>query len=199
MNSSDKQDNKLIRGVVCLLLAVALVVISVFFTSERVTDKTSVNSTMIRYQLEAVEELVTQKFTYTDKGEMSDSRQLFSYDIPLTSHSVQIIYSGVVKAGYDLSAIGIDVDSQGRRILIELPDPVITDNYIDQDSIQYIEKNNIFNPIHPEDVNAFLEELRQGKEEIAVEEGLFTEAEANAKKVITDCLRVFEGYTVEFV
>lgn len=199
MNSTDKQDNKLIRGIVLLLLAVALVVISFFFTSESVKNRNAVNSTLVKYQLESVQDLVFQKFTYTDKAEMSSTRQLFSFDIPLTSHSVQILYSGTVKAGYDLSEIQVDVDTRAQKITIALPEPKITDNYIDQDSIQYIESNNIFNPIHTEEVNAYLTELLTGKEELAIESGLFTETEKNAKEVITRCLSVFDGYSVEFV
>ena len=199
MNSSlDRQDNKLFRGIVLLLLAIALVAISFFFTSESVRNRNSVDSTMIKYQLENIQDLVFQKFTYTEKAEMSDTRHLFSFDIPLTTHSIQVLYSGTVKAGYDLSSVFIEVDNRGQTITIRLPDPVITDNYIDQDSIQYIESNNIFNPISSEEVNSFLEELLKDKEAKAIEAGLFVETEKNAKKMITECLSVFEGYTVRF-
>ena len=199
MNASqEKQDNKLIKGVVMLLLAVALVLISFFLTSERATTKTALSSIIVRYQLDNVRELVTQKFTYTDKAEYKSTRQLFSYDIPLTTKSVQLLYSGTVKAGYDLADVGIKVDNKTRLITIRLGEPVITDNYIDQDSIQTPENNNILNPIRTKEINAFLEQLRQEKEGAAIEAGLFTEAENNAKKVITDCLAVFSEYTVIF-
>ena len=199
MNTSqDKQDNKLLKGVVLLLLAAALVVVAIFFVFDVVSRQSNVSSTMIQYQLDNVQDLVTQKFTYTDKAELSGSRQLLSYDIPFTRHSVQIIYSGVIKAGFDVQDLDIEIEHREHIIYLRLPAVTITDNYILQDSIQYIERNNILNPLHPEEINDFLESLQEGKADAAIEAGLLTEAEKNAKKVISDCLSVFSDYTVQF-
>ncbi len=145
-----------------------------------------ITSTQLQEQLESVRELVTQKYLYTDadRGEYHKT-WLFDWDMPFSDKSFLIRYDGIIKAGIDLNEVKIDVSEDTRTITVTLPPSRITDNNVPQETIETIDiKDGLFNKVTIDDSNALIAERKQIMEQKAIERGLLTDADAEAKAVI---------------
>lgn len=167
--------------------------------SEAVTHQVEVTNVTIEHKLQEIGEMATYEYTYTDMTTIKDTRRLFDkVDIPGTTHSMDMKYSGVIKVGYEVA--NIQVKMNGNKIKIELPEAQVLDNYINDEDVEFLnENNNPFNPIEPEEGYKYLPEEKQRQLEMAEEEGIYDLAEENAKKTITELLSGYEDYEVEFI
>ena len=52
-----------------------------------------------------------------------------------TTNSIEIKASGVVKVGYDMSKMVINVDNDSSKIYIKLPEIQLNDNYVIWDTV----------------------------------------------------------------
>lgn len=161
-------------------------------------EKKTVTLAEVQHTLEPIGELCTYEYTFTGLDKITDTRQLLGLNIPGTTHSIEIVYSGVIKAGYRVSELGIEVDNDRDVIYITLPSAEITDRYLDEDSLQYTENNNIFNPISGDEITDELAVILDAETRNAEAAGLYGLAEENAKMIISGFLSVFEDYTVIF-
>ena len=187
----------LLFGIVSVLLLVTAGILLFRWIINPVTTEVKVTNKTVRRQLEAVSELVTEKYTYTGFTTITSSRKLFDVEMPGTSHSIHVLYMGVIKIGFDFSNIGLTVDDRTNRIQVVLPDPMVTDNYIDVDSIKCIYDNNLFNPIDENEVNTYLSSVKVEEEKRAKEADIFVKAKEEAKKQIIKFLSsVFEDYEI---
>ena len=196
------------RAVIRLLLICVLVLAGLLawnYYKERLFDaggianhKTELTDSIVKEKLQSIGQLVTYSYEYTDIREIKDSRQIFGMNIPGTTHTIRLAYNGMIKVGYEVSEIGIRVDNENRVIEVILPDPKVTDNYIDMDTLSYAEQNNIFNPIRGEEITGELDEIKRAELERAVEAGIYELAAGNAKAQISGLLEAFDGYTVKF-
>jgi len=161
-----------------------------------------ITTAQIEEQLASVRELVTQKYIYTnaDRGEYNKT-WLWGWDMPFSDKSLLIRYDGTIKAGIDLSAVQVDVDEEKRKVTVILPGSTITDNNVPQDTVQVYEtKDGLFNKVTIDDSNALISEGKKTMEAKAVERGLLTEADAEAKALIKAFLSLIPGmenYTLE--
>ena len=160
--------------------------------------KNELSDTVVMEKLQSMGQLVTYSYEYKNIREIKDSRQIFGLNIPGTTHTIRLAYNGTIKVGFEVSEITVRVDNEEKVIRIALPEPKVTDNYIDMDNLSYAEQNNIFNPIRGEEITGELEGIRQEELEKATEAGIFELAEGNAKSQISGLLEAFEGYTVRF-
>ena len=60
-----------------------------------------------------------------------------------TTNSIEIKASGVVKVGYDMSKMVINVDNDSSKIYIKLPEIQLNDNYVIWDTVTCSESNNL--------------------------------------------------------
>ncbi len=184
------------------IIVIATLKISSIFNGDtpdlEVKHHTDIDVTVIEGKLVACADLVTTKYEYTDVAEVEDYKQIKGKNIPLTGHKIKVSYKGTILAGVDMSKINSKVSILGDKIVIELPEVKIISNAIDQDSIKTIEDNNVFNPIKSDELSKLLAEQEKEQLEIAKEQGLYEQAEKEAKDVIEEQLSVYEGYTVEF-
>ena len=162
------------------------------------SHKTELSDTVVKEKLQSIGQLVTYSYEYTDIREIKDSRQLFGVNIPGTTHTIRLAYNGMIKVGYEVSEIGVRVDNENHVIEVSLPDPKVTDNYIDMDTLSYAEQNNIFNPIRGEEITGELDEIKRAELEKAEQAGIYELAAGNAKAQIGSLLEAFDGYTVKF-
>lgn len=141
---------------------------------------------------------VSQKYQITDK--VTDSNKLFGLDIPFTQNSFWYRYEGMLKAGVNLA--DAEFDLQGTTITVSLAQPYIISNTPDMDASGVLEENNnTLNPIHVEDIDAFLRECAERSRSEAIAGGLLDEARTNAEDDIRSMFLAALGdtYTVEFV
>ncbi len=145
-------------------------------------------------------ELVTasQGYNITDKA--TDVNTFFDlFDIPFTQNSFWYRYVGTIKAGVDLENAGFTLD--GTTITVALDQPYIISNTPNMEESGVLEENNnILNPIHVQDVDAFQRMCVEQSESQVIDGGLMEEARTNAEQDICDMFNAALGdaYTVSF-
>ncbi len=145
-------------------------------------------------------ELVTasQGYNITDKA--TDVNTFFDlFDIPFTQNSFWYRYVGTIKAGVDLENAGFTLD--GTTITVALDQPYIISNTPNMEESGVLEENNnILNPIHVQDVDAFQRMCVEQSESQVIDGGLMEEARTNAEQDIRDMFNAALGdaYTVSF-
>ena len=162
------------------------------------THRERITEVIVEERLEAIGELATYSMVYSGHTEVENARQVLGVSIPGTKHSVKITYSGTVSAGYEIARIRAAVDPDAGVIRLALPEVKVISNEIDEDSLQYEQRNNIFNPIKGDAAANYLEDIRKKELEKAVEMGLYDKARENAEAIIRENLAQFAGYEVVF-
>ena len=190
---------KAIGGIIAILLVCALIFFAGMHFGGRESEPT-ITSTALTQQLQEVNELVTMDYNYTKVGKFENSLQINGWDIPLTSKSFLLTYSGKLSAGIDMSKAEVDVHDQ--VITVRIPEVEIFSNVIDEKSIEvYDETKNIFNPISIKDYTTFATQQKDKVEEEAIENGFLSEAATKAQSAIRKFLEMIpelkEHYTIE--
>ena len=154
----------------------------------------------VKRQMSPIGELATYERTYEGHEKLEDNITAFKkWNVPLTKHTIDIQYNGVIKVGYEMKDIDLSVDTERKVINVVLPEVQVLDNYVDTYST--VDDNNVFNPIESDEAQNYLDSEVEPKElKNAEEDGIYEEAEENAKKLIKNELSYFEkfGYTIEF-
>ena len=157
-----------------------------------------ITNVTVERRLESIGELATYSMTYSGHTEAQSARRVLGFNVPGTRNSVEIAYSGTIKVGYEVADIRAEVDADAGVIRLTLPEAKVISNAIDEDSLQYVERNNIFNPIRGDAAAGYLEDIRRAELEKAAEMGLYDKARENAETIIRESLAQFSGYAVEF-
>ena len=146
-------------------------------------------------RLSSIRELVTQEYVYTNAAKKESSESwLWGVERPFSGKSILITYDGVVKAVVDLSKAEITVNEQTRTVTVTLPPSTITDNNSPQETINVLEvKNGLFNEVTIDDYNALIVEEKRVMEEKAVEIGLLTDADSEARAIVRAFLELLPG------
>ena len=122
--------------------------------------------------------------------------------IPFTTNSFWYRYCGTIKVGVDLSKATYDTSGDdGRTITISLDQPYIISNTPDMDKSGVLEENNnLLNPIHVEDVDAFQRKCIEESEKEIAEGGIYDEAKQNTEDNIRNMFNsaLGDSYTIEF-
>lgn len=149
----------------------------------------------VEEQLSSLRELVTQRYIYTNAARREDSKTwLMDWTLPFSESSLLVTYDGEIKAGIDFGAIRVDVDEPNRAITVTLPPSRVTDNTIPQESINVLTaRDGLFNKISFEDYNQFIAAERPAMEERAVERGLLSEADREAREAVRALLELIPG------
>ncbi len=188
----------IIGVLVGLLLGISGVLIVQNVSSS--SKATNVEPSVVFDRIVAKSELVSasQRYNITDK--VSDVNTFFDlFDLPFTEKSFWYRYVGTIKAGVDLDTATFS--QNGKVIHVTLDQPYILSNTPNMEESGVLEENNnIFNPIHVEDVDEFQRICIQKSEESVLEGGLMDEARTNAEQDISDMFNAALGndYTVEF-
>lgn len=164
-----------------------------------ITEKVEITNIHIEEKLEAIGELSTYSFEYTNEKRIKDTRELFGTPIPGTTKEIEIIYSGVIKVGYEISEIACDVDNSNNKIYITIPEIKVLDSYIKLDDLQCKERNNILNPIGTDEITGYFQEIEREELLIAENQGIYDKAETQLKTIIEELLAGFEDYEVVFM
>lgn len=174
---------------------------TIFFQNYNpIDDRRSPTPSVVFDRIVAQDELVcaSQKYTITEKA--TDANTFFDlFEIPFTQNSFWYRYVGTIKVGIDLKKA--TYQTNGDVITISLEQPYIISNTPNMDESGCLEENNnILNPIHVEDVDAFQQRCIEQSEAEVIKGGIMDEARTNAEQNIRDMFRAALGdaYTVEF-
>lgn len=155
-------------------------------------------------EIEGKLEQLNEWSTYSGNYQITKSEDFTRYmlddiAVPGTTNTVSIDCSVVVKVGFNVDDISVQIDNESGRIYISMPDLVITDSYIIWDSVNCDEENNILNPIDFDEYQSMFEEIEAEGVSKAEEESIYDEARENAERLIEMSLAAFSEYEVVFL
>lgn len=159
-----------------------------------------ITDTALYTQLKNISELSVLEYNYSKVGKFENSLSLNGWDIPLTTKSFLLTYSGQLKAGVNMEKATVSI--KDNTILIELPQVEILSNIIDEKSIEvYDETHNIFNQISINDYTKFASQQKSKVEDEAVENGILSEAATRVDHTITNMFQsipeIKDKYTIK--
>ena len=167
------------------------------------TEKTIVTVDEVKSELAKINEISSYSGEYTVKKSVDNARYLIDdFPIPGTKNSITIECKGIVKVGYDITDITIDIDdpnSDNPKIHIALPEPTVHDNYVIWDTVKCTESNT---PLHPIEFSQYQELVSDIEEEGLVDvesKGIYDKAEEHIKEIIMIALSGFTDYTIVFM
>ncbi len=169
-----------------------------------VTEEETVVLETVQDGLKAMGELVTEEYYFTDIITYSDLNRFLGIKLPWTETSYIASYDGVVRAGIDFAAVKVAAEQRddGVHLTVTIPKSKIQSTEIDHDSfVLYSEKNGLGNPLSASDFNQSLTELEHDAQKNAVDKGVLTRADEQAKLLIERFIQsilVEDSYTLEF-
>ena len=155
-------------------------------------------------EIEVVLVDISQFSTYSGKYTATKSAEYTRYflddiAVPGTTNTISIECSGIVKVGYEVEDIKIEVDNDSLKIYISLPEAQVLDNYVIWDTVRCKEENNILNPIDFEQYQGLIAEIESDGLGLAEADGIYENAEANMQTVIRNFLSGFEDFEIIFL
>lgn len=159
-----------------------------------------ITDTALYTQLKNISELSVLEYNYSKVGKFENSLSLNGWDIPLTTKSFLLTYSGQLKAGVNMEKATVSI--KDNTIFIELPQVEILSNIIDEKSIEvYDETHNIFNQISINDYTKFASQQKSKVEDEAIENGILSEAATRVDHTITNMFQsipeIKDKYTIK--
>lgn len=147
---------------------------------------------------------ISQFSTYSGEYTTTKSAEYTRYfldniAVPGTTNTINLECKGIVKVGYDVEEITIEVDNDSKKIYISLPAPKVLDNYVIWDTVKCQEENNILNPIYFEQYQALISEIEDDGLALVEADGIYADAEENIITIIRNCLSGFEDFEIIFL
>lgn len=150
--------------------------------------KIVITEDQIRTFIEPASELVTQNYRYTSADTYKKYLDIDGWTVPFTTDQTVFTYDGIIKAGIDFSAIGINVDNDVQIITVQLPEPYIISHEIDENSFQVFDvKNSVFTETSIDEYTSLIAELKQKREEA------YNAEPENRENVLRSAQTVIEG------
>lgn len=187
-----------LMGVLALVVLLAVAFGAGAVLSRRSAEPV-ITSDLIGQQLEAVSELATVEYHYTNMGKFENQVDFYGWKVPLTKKGFIISYDGTIKAGVDLGEVQVEVS--GKTITVTLPEAQVLSHEMDEDSIQvFDETQNVFNPLQISDYTGFTADQKKEVEQRALDKGLLQEAGEKAGDAVEQLLELLPGmeeYTLQ--
>lgn len=183
-----KYGSRLRLSAICIVVGALLGAgLTVFLQSYNPPDEEKgLAASVVFERIVSKDELVSAAQSYSIVEKVEDTNQFFGlFDIPFSTNSFWYRYVGTIKAGVDLKTAEF-AESDGV-VTITLSQPYVIANTPDMDQSGVLEENNnILNPIHVEDVDAFQRTCVEKSQTEVMEGGLMDEARVNAEENLTD-------------
>ena len=159
----------------------------------------------ITEEVKEIGELATMEYRYTNVGTIDASKKLFrtSVDFPWSKKTVVMTMDGIIKVGVDVEKIKITGDDEARIITVKIPKAKLISNELNEESLQvYDEEGGLFNKVTLTDSSSLRSQIKAKAEQNARDNGVYEQAEANAKQIIRCMLesipRLKESYKIVF-
>ena len=171
-------------GLICLVIGGAGVLAIQNLSPKNTSDGPKiVEASTIFERIQAQNEMVgaSQRYNITEKASNDNTIDTFlgRIHVPFTENSFWYRYVGTIKAGINLKDASFSKKDDGT-IVASLPAPYIISNTPDMNKSQVLEENNnILNPIHVEDLDAFMRQCVEKSQSESVNNGLYDETKEN--------------------
>ncbi len=188
--------NKIIIILLAVIIAMGAFIGGFLLGGEEAGNR--IDSVSIEQSISELQELATIEYNYTNMGKFENHKEFYGYKIPFTTSKFIISYDGTIKAGFDLSAVKVEISD--NKIYVTLPECKILSHEIDYESMQIMDETySIFNMLEITDYNEFYADQSKAMEEKAIEKGLLAQAEDQAKLVVTALIDSITGASREVV
>jgi hypothetical protein len=163
-------------------------------------DQRIYNTATILQEVQTLSQLVTVKYVIEKVVILDDPPQNTLRQLLWDNTRVILVAHGVVKAGIDLSKMQPkDIEVSGKKVKVRLPQPEVTDAYLDEQQTKVLERNTSF----LRDFNKDLEHVarQQAVDDIrraARTSGIFKDADERARAQLKSLFQQL-GLEVEFV
>jgi len=181
--------SKVFIGLICLVIGGAGVLAIQNLSPKNTSDGPKiVEASTIFERIQAQNEMVgaSQRYNITEKASNDNTIDTFlgRIHVPFTENSFWYRYVGTIKAGINLKDASFSKKDDGT-IVASLPAPYIISNTPDMNKSQVLEENNnILNPIHVENLDAFMRQCVEKSQSESVNNGLYDETKENIEKNI---------------
>lgn len=175
------------KNIAARIAAIAVLVAVVAFIGFKIgTNGAQIESTTTKLTFENIGELATQSAYCTQVTVTDKDQKFFNISVPFTQTKYIYSYNVNVKAGYNFEEITYDVDDEAKEIKVYLPDAQILSAEVDTDSFKvYHEQDSMFTKISLDETNQALSKMQETAKTTAIENGIYDEAETNAKSILT--------------
>lgn len=134
--------------------------------------------------------LVTLEYPFSDCARFTSSQKISDWEIPFTEKAFTVKWNGTITAGISLDRVSIQVDASGEQLIVTVPKAELLAFRVDDESFEILdEKNNLFNPISLDDLLQLDVKIQENMKNRALENGMLSTAQDNARVYITDILR----------
>lgn len=154
-----------------------------------------VTKTMLEESISSASELVTKRYMYRNAKQQTDSKEwIMGWTMPFSSTELLAVYDGTITASIDLREVKFGINESAKTITVTMPKSKIFDHNIPTETINVLEvKNNLLNSISFNDYNQFIAAEKPEMEQRAIDQGLLTEADKEAKAIIEAFLKTVPG------
>lgn len=190
-----KRRNKKIPNIIKNLIVI-LIIIAIPFGIKIYKDMTH-EETIINFGFKDVGVLVTQEWYGRIVEDSSMDRKIFKkYSIPFTKSRIIFSIDVMVSAGIDFKEIEYEIINE-NTIKIKLPKSEVYEPHQVKDSFKnYLSDESWFTDIAPEKVEELKNEVVERGTQQAIEAGLLTKADQNAKKIIEQMIKQKKEYNI---
>lgn len=165
-------------------------------------ESAKLNSMYIGNYVKQSKELVSYKYFYTNAAMFENKKNIYGFDLPLTSKKFIISYSGKAALGVDLSQIKTDI--KGNKIIISnLGKVKMLSNELDEKSMKiFDESTSLFSSWNIKDYQNFFADQKGEVEKKIMESELPQQAKTSAEETIKQLLmlnpQISSQYEIEF-
>lgn len=165
-------------------------------------EETNITSSLVGNYVKRSQEIVSYKYFYTNAAMFENKKNIYGFDLPLTSKKFIISYSGKAALGVDLSQIKTDI--KGNKIIISnLGKVKILSNELDEKSMKiFDESTSLFSSWNIKDYQNFFADQKGEVEKKIMESELPQQAKTSAEETIKQLLmlnpQISSQYEIEF-
>lgn len=161
-------------------------------------EKSVVTVEEVEAKLVEIGELSTYSGEYTVTLGKEETRYVLErFPVWGTTNGIEITCKGIVKVGYDMTEINVQVDDE--KIYISFPEAKLQDNYVIWDTVECSESNTPLNPIEFSQYQELVTEIEGLGLSRAKEEGIYQRAEEHLKVLVEQFLIGFDGYEIVYM
>ena len=194
----------MVRGIFIIFVFISGLITFPIYNSLINTKEESakLNSMYIGNYVKQSKELVSYKYFYTNAAMFENKKNIYGFDLPLTSKKFIISYSGKAALGVDLSQIKTDI--KGNKIIISnLGKVKILSNELDEKSMKiFDESTSLFSSWNIKDYQNFFADQKGEVEKKIMESELPQQAKTSAEETIKQLLmlnpQISSQYEIEF-
>lgn len=128
--------------IILIIFVVLSLFLSSFFSSSK-KIKFSAESSLEK--VVDMNNLETVTYTYNAIARQCKKTNCSSESTDIDDYKYFVSYEGTVTAGIDFKQVKIDVDKKAKKLIIDLPEPIITGHNVDISKLKFIFKGEKYN------------------------------------------------------